>query len=144
MKTSNFSLYAFSCVAFVLLPACGGSQPPIGAPGATMQSVASSVHTVPQWQTKHLAHAACPQVVGKPSCFALISNKNGISPLSGCSPSSGCGWTPSQLETAYKLTGSLGKGSGQIVAVIEAGMTRTPRQRSRRTAASMGSERAPS
>jgi subtilase family serine protease len=59
-------------------------------------------------------------VVGKPSCFALISEKNGISPLSGCSPSS-CGWTPSQLETAYKLTGSLGKGSGQIVAVIEAG-----------------------
>jgi len=121
MKISNFSLYAFSCVAFVLLPACGGSQPPIAAPGATMQSVASSVHTVPQWQAKHLAHAACPQVVGKPSCFALISNKNGISPLSGCNPSSGCGWTPSQLETAYKLTGSLGKGSGQIVAVIEAG-----------------------
>ena len=83
------------------------TQPPIGAPAATTQA-------------EHLARAACPQVVGKPSCFALISEKNGISPLSGCSPSS-CGWTPSQLETAYKLTGSLGKGSGQIVAVIEAG-----------------------
>ena len=51
---------------------------------------------------------------------ALIAQKNGV-PLSGCNPSSGCGWTPAQLETAYRLTGSLGKGSGQIVAVIEAG-----------------------
>jgi len=114
MKISNFGALAFSCGAFVLLPACTAlrqaqddTQPPIGAPAATTQA-------------EHLARAACPQVVGKPSCFALISEKNGISPLSGCSPSS-CGWTPSQLETAYKLTGSLGKGSGQIVAVIEAG-----------------------
>ena len=122
MKISNFSALVFSCAAFILLPGCGAlplslskgqddMQPPIGA----------SIHAVPQWQAKHLAHASCPQVVGKPSCFSLISNKNGISPLSGCNPSSSCGWTPSQLETAYKLTGSLGKGSGQIVAVIEAG-----------------------
>ncbi|MFY9739367.1 MAG: S8 family serine peptidase [Candidatus Cybelea sp.] len=120
MKTSTFSALVFSCVAFVLLPACGGSQPPIGAPGATTQGVAPSIHAVPQWQAKHLAHAACPQVVGKPSCFALISNEHGISPASGCSPSA-CGWTPAQLQAAYGLTKSLGKGSGQIVAVIEAG-----------------------
>jgi subtilase family serine protease len=120
MKISNFSAFVFSCAAFVLLPACTAMQPPVGAPGGMTQAGATSFHPVPQWQAKHLAHAACPQVVGKPSCLVLISNKNGISPLSGCSPSS-CGWTPSQLETAYKLTGSLGKGSGQIVAVIEAG-----------------------
>ena len=120
MKISNFSALVFSSVAFVLLAACSGSQPPIGAPAATTQGVATSIHPVPQWQAKHLAHAACPQVVGRPTCLALISNKNGIAPLSGCAPSS-CGWTPSQLETAYKLTGSLRKGSGQIVAVIEAG-----------------------
>ena len=78
-------------------------------------------NVVPQWQAQHLAHAACPEVAGKPTCLALISNKNGISPLSGCNPSSTCGWTATQLEKAYNLTGSLGKGSGQKVAVIEAG-----------------------
>jgi subtilase family serine protease len=82
---------------------------------------AALIHAVPQWQAKNLAHAACPQVVGKPTCLALISNKNGISPLSGCNPSSTCGFTATQLESAYNLTGSLGKGSGQKVAVIEAG-----------------------
>jgi hypothetical protein len=94
-------------------------QPPIGVPGAVPQRRMRNV--VPQWQAQHLAHPACPQVVGKPACVALISNKNGISPLSGCNPSSTCGWTAPQLEQAYNLTGSLGKGKGQIVALIEAG-----------------------
>jgi subtilase family serine protease len=107
------------CVTAAILAACGVTQPPIAAPGAMPQTRIRNV--VPQWQAQHLAHAACPQVVGKPSCLALISNKNGISPLSGCNPSSTCGWTATQLEKAYNLTGSLGKGSGQIVAVIEAG-----------------------
>ncbi|HXB82304.1 MAG TPA: S8 family serine peptidase [Candidatus Acidoferrum sp.] len=119
MKISSFSALAFSCAAFVLLPACTGTQPPVEAPAT--QGVATSIHAAPQWQAKHLARAACPQVVGKPTCFALISNKNGLSPLSGCNPSSTCGFTAIQLEQAYNLTGSLGKGSGQIVAVIEAG-----------------------
>ena len=118
MKISNFSALVFGGVAFVLLAACGGPQ--LGAPGAVTQSAATSSHAMPQWQAEHLARAACPQVIGKPTCFALIAQKNGV-PLSGCNPSSGCGWTPAQLETAYRLTGSLGKGSGQIVAVIEAG-----------------------
>jgi subtilase family serine protease len=119
MKISSFSALAISCAAFVLLPACTGTQPPVEAPAT--QGVATSIHAAPQWQAKHLARAACPQVVGKPTCFALISNKNGLSPLSGCNPSSTCGFTAIQLEQAYNLTGSLGKGSGQIVAVIEAG-----------------------
>jgi subtilase family serine protease len=101
-----------------MLSGCG-SQPPTSTPGAIPQSGIHNV--VPRWQAQHLAHAACPQVVGKPTCLVLISNKNGISPLSGCNPSSSCGWTPSQLETRYNISGSLGKGSGQIVAVIEAG-----------------------
>jgi subtilase family serine protease len=94
-------------------------QPPIGVPGAVPQRRMRNV--VPQWQAQQLAHPACPQVVGKPACVALISNKNGISPLSGCNPSSACGWTAPQLEQAYNPTGSLGKGKGQIVALIEAG-----------------------
>jgi subtilase family serine protease len=73
---------------------------------------------MPQWQAQHLARAVCPQAVGKPACQVLLAH-TGVDPL--CSPSSACGWTPSQLQTAYDLTKSLGKGSGQIVAVIEAG-----------------------
>jgi hypothetical protein len=40
MKPSNFGRYALcSCVAAALLAACGGSQPPIGAPGAMLPSL---------------------------------------------------------------------------------------------------------
>jgi subtilase family serine protease len=56
--------------------------------------------------------------VGKPVCQVLLAH-TGADP--NCSPSSSCGWTPAQLEKAYNLTSSLGKGSGQKVAVIEAG-----------------------
>ncbi|MFZ0574663.1 MAG: hypothetical protein WA304_05545 [Candidatus Cybelea sp.] len=83
----DFSSYALSAaVAVAVLSGCG-SHPPISA-GAMPQSRMGNV--VPQWQAQHLAHAACPQVAGKPTCLALISNKNGISPLSGCNPSSTC------------------------------------------------------
>jgi subtilase family serine protease len=114
----KFLKFAAPLIAVLAIAACnagGSSNVPTGA------GIGQSAFThVPQWQAQHLAHAACPQVVGKPTCLALISNKNGISPLSGCSPSA-CGWTPAQLQAAYNLTSSLGKGSGQVVAVIEAG-----------------------
>jgi hypothetical protein len=43
MKRSAFSRYALgSCVAAAMLAGCGGSQPPIGAPGAMPQSVTES------------------------------------------------------------------------------------------------------
>jgi subtilase family serine protease len=38
-----------------------------------------------------------------------------------CSPSTNCGYTPAQLQAAYGLTTSIGKGAGTKVAVIEAG-----------------------
>jgi hypothetical protein len=48
VKVSDFDRFALStCVAAAMLAGCGGSQPPIGAPGA-MQS-----HTI----TTHAAHA---------------------------------------------------------------------------------------
>jgi hypothetical protein len=41
MKSVDFGRYALSsCVATAMLAGCGGSQPPIGAPGAMPQSVA--------------------------------------------------------------------------------------------------------
>ena len=45
MKILGFSRYAlFSCAASAMLTGCGGSQPPIGAPGAMAQTSASATH----------------------------------------------------------------------------------------------------
>jgi hypothetical protein len=45
MKPSAYSRYALSsCVAAAMLAACGGSQPPIGAPGAMPQTFALAAH----------------------------------------------------------------------------------------------------
>ena len=45
MKTRLLSRYALSsCVAAAMLAGCGGSQPPIGAPGALPQSRAITLH----------------------------------------------------------------------------------------------------
>jgi len=118
----KFLKLAAPLVAVLAIAACsaGGSSNVPSSAGSSLTGQ-SAFTRVPEWQAKHLARAACPQVVGKPTCLALISEKHGVSPLSGCNPSSTCGWTATQLETAYNLTGSLGKGSGQVVAVIEAG-----------------------
>lgn len=109
--------YAVTIGIGALLAACGGSQMPGAAPGAPAQSAFRKV--VPQWQSQHQARAVCPQVVGKPTCFALQVIKNGITPL--CSPSSSCGFTATQLEAAYNLKNSLGGGAGTNVALIESG-----------------------
>ena len=45
MKSLDFSRYvAGSCVAAAMLAGCGGSQPPIGAPGAMPQTSAIATH----------------------------------------------------------------------------------------------------
>jgi hypothetical protein len=45
MNKSCFSRYAFNfCVTAAMLTGCGGSQPPIGAPGAMSQTEASAGH----------------------------------------------------------------------------------------------------
>jgi hypothetical protein len=110
---SRFTLIG---AAAALLAGCG-AQSPIGLPGGAAQSIMRNA--IPQWQAQHLARATCPQVVDRPTCFALQVLKGGIK--APCSPSSSCGWTPAQLETAYGLTSALGKGAGTNVAVIEAG-----------------------
>ncbi len=69
---------------------------------------------MPQWQAKGLARAACPQVVGKPTCLALI--QKGIQPA--CAGAK-CGFAPIDFETAYQLPTK--QGSGQIVAIVDAG-----------------------
>jgi len=105
-------------VVALALAACssGGSS---SVPASGPSTVGSASTHVPQWQAQHLARTACPQVVGKPTCFALQVIKNGQP--RPCSPSSSCGFTPAELQAAYGLTPSLGNGSGTKVAVIEAG-----------------------
>ena len=44
MKSLDFSRYAQSCAAVAMLAGCGGSQPPIGAPGAMPQTSAIATH----------------------------------------------------------------------------------------------------
>ena len=45
MKTLGFSRYALNCcVASAMLAGCGGSQPPVGAPGAMPQTSAPALH----------------------------------------------------------------------------------------------------
>ncbi len=103
-------------VAALAIAACSsGSSSNVPAAGSQTGSPSTRI---PQWQAQHLARATCPQVVGKPSCFALQILKNGAPP---CSPTTTCGFTATQLEAAYDLTPHLGSGSGMKVALIEAG-----------------------
>jgi subtilase family serine protease len=103
--------------AALAIAACsaGGSS---NMPSAGSAQMGSAVAHIPEWQAKHQATRVCPQVVNRPVCQVLLEHK-GADPL--CSPSSTCGWTPAELQAAYNLTSSLGKGSGQKVALIEAG-----------------------
>ncbi|MBV9719242.1 MAG: hypothetical protein JOZ77_07975 [Candidatus Eremiobacteraeota bacterium] len=107
---------ALAIGAIALVAGCG-AETPIGSPTVLFKK--DSQHIVPQWETRHLARAVCPQVIGKPTCFALQVLKNGIRPL--CSPSGSRGWTAIQIEAAYSLTGYLAGGSGTNVALIEVG-----------------------
>ena len=117
----NASLKLLAPLAAALaIAACnagGSSNMPSTTTGTSPSSSSSFAGHLPEWQAKHLAHAACPQNTHRPTCQVLVSNM--VSPA--CSPSSGCGFTATQLEAAYELTPSLGNGAGTTVAVIEAG-----------------------
>jgi subtilase family serine protease len=104
--------------AALAIAACSAGGSPNMPSSAASSQLGSAITQIPEWQAKHEARAVCPQAVGKPVCQVLLAH-TGADP--NCSPSSSCGWTPAQLEKAYNLTSSLGKGSGQKVAVIEAG-----------------------
>ena len=117
----NGSLRLFSLIAALAIAGCnaaGSSNVP--ASGSSSQSSSSaSTHFVPEWQSKHEARRVCKELPGGLQCHVLVVTK-GANP--DCSPSGGsCGWRPIDLQTRYNLSGSLGKGSGTIVALIELG-----------------------
>jgi hypothetical protein len=89
-------------ISCLLLAGCSGAQP------ATVGPMAPPLQRSAEGQ--RAAQPACPQVVGQPTCLALIKSKGGISPAVG-------GWKPSDFQTRYNLPSST-KGSGQIVAVV--------------------------
>jgi subtilase family serine protease len=105
--------FATPLVAVIALAACnaGGSSNVPGTPGQT--TVQSQLrHQQPEWAAKGLAKAACPQVVGMPTCLALTVN----SVKHNATPS---GWAPADLQKRYNTPSST-NGSGQIVAIVDA------------------------
>ena len=96
-------------LATLAVAACSGAATnPSGNAGASQ----TQARAVPTWQAKGLARPACPQVVGKPACYALVASKSGISPAVA-------GWAPADFQARYNLPSST-KGSGQIVAIVDA------------------------
>ncbi|MGA9017366.1 MAG: hypothetical protein WB438_00305 [Candidatus Cybelea sp.] len=71
MRSLDFMLYALSsCVAAAMLAGCGGSQPPIGAPGAMPQTSVIATHAgrgtswiLPEAKNEDLIYATggCPR-----------------------------------------------------------------------------------
>ncbi len=114
---SGTTKFVAPLVVSLALAACnsGGSSSMPGMTGQSAQTgraLSAVAHRRPEWLAKNLATPVCPQVVGVPTCLAL--NVNGVK--QHATPS---GWTPSDLETRYKLP-SKTDGSGQIVAIVDA------------------------
>ncbi|HEY6326316.1 MAG TPA: hypothetical protein VIW73_07395 [Candidatus Cybelea sp.] len=102
--------------SYVLLLVVCASFALAGCGGTSSVPTASTALAAPDWQTSGLADSACPQVApGKPTCLALKVDK-GIQPA--CSGSA-CGFAPADFQARYKLP--VTKGSGQIVAIVDAG-----------------------
>lgn len=88
----------------------GSSNVPSSTSGAPLSRAPLS-HSIAD-----LARVTCPMIPHKPSCMARVNTR--VQP--NCTGSA-CGFTPADLQAAYGLTPYLGNGTGQKVAVIEAG-----------------------
>ncbi len=89
--------------AIAILAGCSGLQPPSGASGAQV--------VIPHWQATHSDRAACSgSRVGQAQCDVLIEN--------GGAHSTYAGWDAKDLEAAYDLPTT--KGKGQSVYVVDA------------------------
>jgi hypothetical protein len=98
--TAHYCLGVYAAAA--ILAGCGGGQ---------ASTVANLVP--PQSQITRAGVPACPNVArGRIQCLALIQSPSGISPAVA-------GWAPGDFQARYKLP-SVTKGSGQIVALVDA------------------------
>ena len=101
MRILALTDYAVSIsITTALLAACGGSQPPIGTPGATAQT--SVRHRTYELCTGSFSGILRPQVFTR----------------SGTRRDTPEGLSPADLQSAYDLPFKT-KGKGQIVAIVE-------------------------
>ena len=107
----SLKLIAPLLAALAIAGCNAGGTSSVPSSAGSSQAASVAFNRVPMWAAKHEARTVCPQVVGKPTCLALQVEKHGITPL--CSPSTSCGFTPSQLQSAYGLTKSLGTDRGR-------------------------------
>jgi hypothetical protein len=71
------------------------------APPSHQANIAPRSHqNIPKWQAQHLARAACPLIVGRPTCLALILQSN-------AKASAVIGWKPSDLQKRYNLPSAM-------------------------------------
>lgn len=102
----NLHFFLLGVVSGVLLAACGG-----GVQGTTEQP-STGGGSVPQREVGSPGRRACPERrPGEAHCDLLIV-KSGVQP-------NVAGWGASDLQAAYNLPSS-SKGSGQIVAIVDA------------------------
>jgi subtilase family serine protease len=102
-----FNTIAPVVVAIIAGGCSGDGHSPV--PGAEGRSVSS--YSLPIRQMRELAIPVCPQVIGKPTCLALIAPRT----RGGAAVE---GWTPGDIQARYNLP-STTNGSGQVVAIVD-------------------------
>lgn len=105
----RLSLFLLGVASGGFLVGCGGGSS--AEPFAGTSAARGGPVSVLQDQARHSPIRACPETSGHPQCEVLIM-KARVQP-------NVAGWAPSNLQAAYNLPSS-SKGSGQIVAIVDA------------------------
>jgi subtilase family serine protease len=102
--TAGVRHHAFGIFAvIVIIAGCSSSAPPVAPPGA-------QIH-VPRWKATHSARAACSgSRIDQAQCDVLIETGGALANYAG--------WGAKELETAYNLP--ITRGKGQSVYVVDA------------------------
>jgi hypothetical protein len=123
MRSLDFGRYALtSCVATAMLAGCGGSQPPIGAPGAMPQTAAITTRAergtswmLPEAKTDDLLYASNQYGYGPNGVF-IFSYKRGkqVGFLSGF-PATVAGLCSDKAGDVFVVTNSYNSSGGNYI-----------------------------
>jgi hypothetical protein len=95
--------------ALLAVAACSSNGGSSTMPGMSGQT--NTQQSMPDWQKYHTARRACPTArLGEAQCEVLIQ--------SGTVRPEVAGWAPLDIQTAYKLP--ITQGKGQVVAIVDA------------------------